>query len=1019
LVLAGLIAVLPGAATAQKAKDGRSVLDSLAFASPRMNQTEALASVDDVQGVIQPDVANNWASFRGGNGQWTAMVDSRNGKVSIAEGAGVPWIPGSGNKLAARGPVNLAGVETVARGFLPRVAAMLGVNPNSLVLSTRRSGSPAEYLWFLDFDVIDPASKMPIEGARVVFRVNHGNLIQFGSENLPHSGAVAPQAKLKREEALAKIAGYIGGFNSADSFRDGGSLHLIPVAQIDNKVGEGFAFGKGRGVAPVWQFIFHRDGVMGTWRARVDAATGEILDFTDINDYVSAQANGGVYLNSPTTGAEVVRPMPYANISSGGFTNSGGVYNNTTSVTSSLAGQYVKITDTCGTISQASDGSGNIVFGTSTGTDCTTPGHGGAGNTHASREQFYQVNRIKEVGRGWLPSNTWINQQLTVNVNLNQTCNAYWNGSTLNFFKSGGGCRNTGELAGVSLHEYGHGLDQNDGTGTAPEGGTGESYGDVTALIALHASCMGPGFLGSNCGGYGDACTSCTGVRDLDFAKHTSNTPATVSNFTQVRCSAGSGPCGKEVHCESYVPSEAIWDFANRDLPNPGTGEAWTTLDRLWYLSRNTATSSFTCTTGGTFTSNGCGAGNWWKTMRAVDDDDGNLSNGTPHSGALFAAFNRHGIACTTDAGASTTFRGCTPPATPTLTLTGGNNSVGLGWTSSGTAVYDVFRNETGCNAGFTKISNDVSSTSLTDSAVSNGLTYYYQVVAHPSGNEACGGSPSTCVSVTPAGTVTPDFTIADAPTSGTVLNTGGTATSTITTAALNGFNSAIALSASGQPSGVTVGFSPTSIAAPGNGTSTMTITVANGTAVGTYTITITGTGGSLVHTTTYSLTVSSTSQQQLFGNAGFENGSASPAPWVPTTGVIDNDNVSEPARTGSWKAWLDGYGTTHTDTLYQQVTIPSTATSATLNFYLHIDTSETTTITAFDTLKVQIRNSANTVLATLVTYSNLNKNTGYALKTFNLNAYIGQTIRVYFLGVEDSSLQTSFVIDDTSLNVQ
>jgi len=186
---------------------------------------------------------------------------------------------------------------------------------------------------------------------------------------------------------------------------------------------------------------------------------------------------------------------------------------------------------------------------------------------------------------------------------------------------------------------------------------------------------------------------------------------------------------------------------------------------------------------------------------------------------------------------------------------------------------------------------------------------------------------------------------------------------------------------------------------------------------VGTYTITVTGSGGAISHTTPVSLTVTTTNPpQQLLGNAGFETGTASP--WVATAGVIDN-TASQPARTGSWKAWLDGYGTTHTDTLYQQVTIPSTATTATLTFWLHIDSAETTTTIAYDTLKVQIRNSANTVLATLATYSNLNKAAGYSQKSFSLAPYIGQTIRVYFLGVEDISLQTSFVIDDTALNVQ
>jgi subtilase family serine protease len=261
-----------------------------------------------------------------------------------------------------------------------------------------------------------------------------------------------------------------------------------------------------------------------------------------------------------------------------------------------------------------------------------------------------------------------------------------------------------------------------------------------------------------------------------------------------------------------------------------------------------------------------------------------------------------------------------------------------------------------------------------------------------------------------------PDFTIGASPSSITVVQ-GMAGTSTISTTILNGFNAAIALSSSGAPAGTTVSFSPASIAAPGNGSSTMTVTVGASTATGTYTITVTGTGGSVTHNTTVSLTVtpSGGGTTQLLLNPGFESGSAS---WTATAGVITN-SASEAAHGGTWKAWLDGYGSTHTDTLMQQVAIPSGKTSATLTFWLHIDTAETTTSTAFDTLRVQVRNSSGTVLATLATYSNLNKATGYSQKSFNLNAYIGQTIQVYLVGAEDSSLQTSFVVDDFALNVQ
>jgi len=153
----------------------------------------------------------------------------------------------------------------------------------------------------------------------------------------------------------------------------------------------------------------------------------------------------------------------------------------------------------------------------------------------------------------------------------------------------------------------------------------------------------------------------------------------------------------------------------------------------------------------------------------------------------------------------------------------------------------------------------------------------------------------------------------------------------------------------------------------------------------------------------------------ELLLNRGFESGAVN---WTATAGVITNSTGQTP-RTGSFYAWLNGYGVTHTDSLFQQITIPASANNATLSFWLKINSAETTTTTVFDRLQVQVRNSSNTVLTTLATFSNLNKTTGYTLRTFDLTAFRGQTIRIYFLGTEDSSLQTSFVIDDTSCTTQ
>ena len=155
---------------------------------------------------------------------------------------------------------------------------------------------------------------------------------------------------------------------------------------------------------------------------------------------------------------------------------------------------------------------------------------------------------------------------------------------------------------------------------------------------------------------------------------------------------------------------------------------------------------------------------------------------------------------------------------------------------------------------------------------------------------------------------------------------------------------------------------------------------------------------------------------QQLLGNPGFETGTA--APWAVTAGVIDN-STSQPAHTGSWKAWLDGYGSTHTDTLAQTITIPAGATSASLSYWLHVDTAETTTTRANDTLSLQLLSKTGGLLRTPARFSNLNRAPGYSQHTLDLSAYRGQTITLKFVGTENSTAQTSFVLDDITLTTQ
>jgi hypothetical protein len=236
-----------------------------------------------------------------------------------------------------------------------------------------------------------------------------------------------------------------------------------------------------------------------------------------------------------------------------------------------------------------------------------------------------------------------------------------------------------------------------------------------------------------------------------------------------------------------------------------------------------------------------------------------------------------------------------------------------------------------------------------------------------------------------------------------TVTNPGSQSTTTGSAVSLqihasDSAGAVLTYSASGLPTGLSINSSTGLI----SGTAST---------AGTYQVTVTATDSTGASgSTSFTWTVGSgggggCTSTQLLANPGFESGNTG---WSASSGVITND-TGEAAHSGSYKAWLDGYGTSHTDTLSQSVTIPA-GCKATLTFYLHIDTAETTTSTAYDKLTVTAGST------TLATYSNLNKASGYAQKSFDLSSLAGQTVTLKFNGVEDSSLQTSFVVDDTAL---
>ncbi|MES1243817.1 MAG: hypothetical protein ABUT39_19585 [Acidobacteriota bacterium] len=651
----------------------RSAIFSRTVVAPELGVQPSLETVRNITGQGEVSRAAALSRFFAENSnQWEVRWDTRSDRANLIQGAGVPVLPGRGNNLtpsraglSSNGPARVSDVERILRGFMAQYPEIFRISQEELRLNPDATVNVGENheIWFVEFQQFRHG--VPVEGANAFFRINNGNIVQFGTERVAEV-SVATTPKITREAAFAAALTRIGaGSSQVAEFVNTGKLKLIPLLATGERPGEVYKGSAGTGYrhALVWEVSFRLTNDATTYLAWVNARNGNILQLVDSNVY--AQVTGGIY---PTTNTdpESVRGLPFLNVTntttkttdaSGNYTYGGGT------ATTTLNGKYIAISDKCGSISKSDSSTGNIAFGTSGGTDCTTPGSGGAGNTHAARSGFYHLTNINRKAAGFFPTNSWLAGKLTANMNINNTCNAFWNGSTVNFYRSGGGCSNTGEIAAVFLHEWGHGMDTNSG-GAASDAGSGEAVGDTFAFLETKDPCIGQNFRpGTNC--YN--CNACTGVRDVDDfgvggvngGASTIAKPANVTANAGINCdryacpyTGYAGPMGYEGHCESIIASSANWDLAQSLTSYWGTTTGWSKMDSIWYKSLTPSKGAYRVASGGTCnpsaTVNGCGSTNWYTVFLSADDDDGNLANGTPNGCRIWDAFNAHGIACGT-----------------------------------------------------------------------------------------------------------------------------------------------------------------------------------------------------------------------------------------------------------------------------------------------------------------------------------------------------------------------------------
>jgi len=607
---------------------------------------------------------------------------------------------------------------------------------------------------------------VPVRDSYLSATINHGNLILLGLVNW---GAVDAglSASISADDARAVASSFVQPFEFRAA-KGKPQLELVPAVRNGGAT-ETDAYS----YRLVWNVSGSVSGSLGNWEALVDANSGKLLLFGDRNQYDKTKRAlvGGVFPVSndgqPPDGVEQKGyPMPYADLGlkDGGvvtYTTTSGIsrcVDSTRNPRTTLSGRFVSVNDTCGAIAEGSEAK-TIRLGGGPGTDCTVPPNADSlGDTHASRTSFYEVNRKIEQAKGYLPDNAWVASTLPVNVNILDTCNAFWNGSSINFFRdSGSPCRNTGEIAGVFDHEWGHGLDNN---GVNPNiAPPGEGIADINAMVRLQTSCLGRGFFkNGNCSGYGDACLDCSGIRDVDYAKHQSGQPADL-DWILSHCGGGSGPCGREVHCEGYPMGEAAWDLATRTFPAPpfnyDSTTAWELTTRLYTIGMGPVGSWYQCTP----PFGGCQATGGYMELLGVDDDNGDLTDGTPHMTAIYDAFNAHQLACSVPAPKN---GGCEggPVAAPNVIPEPLDQGamVTVSAVPGGTS-YALYRTEGvhGCDFGKAKVGELVfqggnapdSHVIFEDQGLKNGSTYWY--TALPIGqNPSCYGPAAACKSVVP-----------------------------------------------------------------------------------------------------------------------------------------------------------------------------------------------------------------------------------------------------------------------------
>lgn len=222
----------------------------------------------------------------------------------------------------------------------------------------------------------------------------------------------------------------------------------------------------------------------------------------------------------------------------------------------------------------------------------------------AQGNTFHHVNLLRDFVRSIVPTDGTADFVMAANANLSQTCNAYFDGGSTNYFLAGGSCANTAYSTVVG-HENGHWLNVRYGTGNGMDG-MGEGNADVWAMYLYDTPVVGLDFCGSGC-------NVRTGLNTHPF------------------CGDNTPQCYGEVHADGEPWMGAAWKVRARLNTALGNALGDLTADTLFV----TWMSAFDQTTIRSIIET-----QWL----LLDDDDGDLNDGSPHYPQIDGGFREQGF---------------------------------------------------------------------------------------------------------------------------------------------------------------------------------------------------------------------------------------------------------------------------------------------------------------------------------------------------------------------------------------